>query len=611
MKISILLLLAFTVGRYCLLAQTGTTPQLVSSSKADTWAYTDDLGRTSDLPLNNGIKKDRYVGMFYFIWQGAHGYDTNKRPQPGEGVMEKQPGDTMSPYDNSKLIKENPADPAYGPDRAWHYWGEPYFGYYLPNDEWIIRKHAQMLSDAGVDVLIFDVTNASIYLPQVQAIGKVYRAMRSQGLSTPNFAFIVNSNPVKTVDRLYNEFYKEDLYSDLWFNWKGKPLLLCPPEAVTPAIDSFFTIRQSWAWSKGQKWFADGKDKWTWVDHTPQAYGWHESPDKPEQISVASAEHPVSNIGRSFHDGHQPSPDSIETEKGLYFKEQWERALAVDPEFVFVTGWNEWIAMRFTDGRAKNFLGKPIEKGQSFFVDQYNAEFSRDLEPENGTLKDNYYYQLVNYIRQYKGARPVPVSSGNNTIAIDGRFNEWATVKPSYQDDKGDVTHRNHPGWGRIKAYTNSSGRNDIVQSKVASDKDNLFFYVQTSEKLTPSMDPNWMVLYVSNGNNGQANWAGFQYRINQKRSGKKAIVERSTGGWNWQKVGEAYIAVGAKEIEIQVPKQWLGITSNSYTLQFKWADNSVPDGNPMRFMDKGDTAPNSRFTFEYRHVNNNGAGGN
>jgi len=218
-------------------------------------------------------------------------------------------------------------------------------------------------------------------------------------------------------------------------------------------------------------------------------------------------------------------------------------------------------------------------------------------------LKDNYYYQLVDYIRQFKGARPVPVSSGNTSIAIDGRFDEWGKVSPSFTDDKGDITHRNHPGWGRIKAYTNNSGRNDIVQAKVASNAGNLFFYVQTNEKLTPSNDSNWMVLYVNNGNVDQPNWAGFQYRVNKKRSGKKAIIERSSGGWIWQMIGEADMAIGAKEIEIRIPRQLLGINSNAYTLQFKWADNSVPDGKPMQFMDKGDTAPNSRFTYEYRHV--------
>ncbi len=32
----------------------------------------------------------------------------------------------------TRLLKENPENPAYGPEPAFHYWSEPYFGYYLP-----------------------------------------------------------------------------------------------------------------------------------------------------------------------------------------------------------------------------------------------------------------------------------------------------------------------------------------------------------------------------------------------------------------------------------------------------------------------------------------------
>lgn len=135
----------------------------------------------------------------------------------------------MSPYDISKLLAANPDSPAYGPINAFHHWGEPYFGYYLPDDEWIIRKHAQMLSDAGIDLIILDVTNAAIYIPQVTKIAQTYMAMRAEGKSTPSFAFIVNSAPERTVRRLYDSIYKKNMFPDLWFYWKGKPLLLCPP----------------------------------------------------------------------------------------------------------------------------------------------------------------------------------------------------------------------------------------------------------------------------------------------------------------------------------------------------------------------------------------------
>ncbi|KAB7726706.1 hypothetical protein F5984_24075 [Rudanella paleaurantiibacter] len=150
------LLLSFTA-----LAQ---TKQLVSSSKADTWVATDAMGRAVATNTQGGaIRKDKFVGIFYFVWHGAHGYDKHSGALPDERVMPKAASDTISPYDISKLLAANPDNPNYGPIHAFHHWGEPYFGYYLPDDERIIRKHAQMLSDAGVDVLILDITNAAIY----------------------------------------------------------------------------------------------------------------------------------------------------------------------------------------------------------------------------------------------------------------------------------------------------------------------------------------------------------------------------------------------------------------------------------------------------------------
>jgi hypothetical protein len=137
------------------------TAPAVSSVKADTWVATDSLGRKVVIDARGGhIRKDRFVGIFYFVWHGALGYDRQLPPRADEGIQPKLPSDTVSPYDNTKLLAANPDNPKWGPVSAMHYWGEPWFGYYLTDDEWVIRKHAQLLSDAGVDVILLDATNA-------------------------------------------------------------------------------------------------------------------------------------------------------------------------------------------------------------------------------------------------------------------------------------------------------------------------------------------------------------------------------------------------------------------------------------------------------------------
>src|SRR5699024_2080296 len=119
-----------------------------------------------------------------------------------------------------------------------------------------------------------------------------------------------------------------------------------------------------------------------------------------------------------------------------------------------------------------------------FFVDQYNSEFNRTIGPMKGGYTDNYYMQMAQNIRRYKGVRPIPVLRGTNTIKMNDGFSAWNKIEIEYRDTKGDVFHRNYNGYGGLH-YINNSGRNDIITSKVAVDKKHIYFYAEASEPLT------------------------------------------------------------------------------------------------------------------------------
>jgi hypothetical protein len=72
---------------------------------------------------------------------------------------------------------------------------------------------------------------------------------------------------------------------------------------------------------------------------------------------------------------------------GFNVGEQWERALAEDPRFIFVTGWNEWIA-----GRFNKFGGIRLPV---MFVDQFDQEHSRDIEPMSFTPRRAWQTKLA------------------------------------------------------------------------------------------------------------------------------------------------------------------------------------------------------------------------
>jgi hypothetical protein len=551
-------------------------------TQPDTWVAADALHR--NLPSATEVgppRPDRTVGIFYFNWHAAFG--------------------TKQVHDIGKILAANPADPRWGPVQAPHYWGEPRFGYYRPDDPWIIRKHVQMLADAGIDVLILDATNALTYDTERAALCKVLTEMKAEGRKVPRFAMFAYANHVPTVEHLWKTFYRPGLHADLWFRWKGKPLLLTPTEGLSPEVKGFFTLRTSWAWTRGQTWFGDGKDRWPWLDFAPQVAGWHESPGKAEAVPVGVSQHPTSNIGRSYHRGKQPPPGQTRSGEGLYFDEQWRHGLPLSPEFVFVTGWNEWVAQRFLADGVIGFNGKILPLGQTFFVDLYDAEFSRDIEPMKGGHGDNYYWQLVANIRRYKGARPAPPPCPDKSIAIPGDLRQWQGVATTYLDDINDVTHRDWAGVADAGRYVNQTGRNDLDTLKVAQDARTVYFYASVQGRLTSTQDADWMSLLLDLDRDPRTGRLGYDYRINHRRRTVEAASVERWNGKEWVQQGEARLQVGPGELHLAIEKKTLGLAEGMPArFDFKWTDNIPDSGEGMDFLDHGDTAPNGRFNYRF-----------
>jgi hypothetical protein len=583
---------------------------------SDTWVATDALGRElPDYETCGPPRSDRFVGIFYFI---ARDY-TGSEP----------------PRDVTKILAENPDNPQFWP-RFSHHWGEPEYGYYRTSDRWVIRKHAYMLADAGVDTLIFDVTNDVTFPHCYEAVCEVFRDVRGEGEPTPDICFLASE---RSAYQLWESLYSKGRYADLWFHWQGKPLLLFGQHAevrgdmnrvaFSAEIQDFFTLRKSWAWDS-LAWYGDaGHHRWPWVAHTPQCVGW-DRPDVAEQVPVAVGQHPLSGIGRSFHDGAQPEVDAYDvtpyTGDGLYFAEQWERALEVDPEFVFITGWNEWTAgsmvcddpsyealqekWSFFPGASLGRATRPLNVGDIYFIDQYNQEFSRDAEPMKGGHTDNYYYQMIDGIRRYKGVRPRPLATGPQTIDVEGSFSQWDGLYPEYRDHLYDTLHRHEPGWGSAGPYIDTTGRNEFVTLKVAHDANNLYFYVRTRGPVTPHTDPAWMWLFLNANCSKATGWEGYDFVVNLTVIDvHRTCVHAHAGGWSWEAVGEAQYRVEGNQMMLAVPRALVGLAQSPLAFDFHWVDNApaargetvVAAPSIEDFFRSGDSAPPRRFDYRYQ----------
>ena len=273
---------------------------------------------------------------------------------------------------------------------------------------------------------------------------------------------------------------------------------------------------------------------------------------------------------------------------GHNLREQWQRAFKLDPPFVMVTGWNEWIAGRFSRP------GLPV-----VFVDQFDQEFSRDIEPVQGLHGDNYYYQMVASIRRYKGSPPLPVASAGKTISLDEGFGQWTDIGPAFKDHAFDNDHRDF-GRGEVH-YTNKSGRNDITLCKVARDATHICFYAKTRQTLTPRTDPQWMWLLIDTDQNPKTGWQGYDFILNRTTDGKDTWLEKNTHGWAWQRVTKVSLVVKGNELMLSVPRRLLGLPDgDAVRFDFKWWDNPQKPGDIMDSYLSGDVAPDARFNFHY-----------
>ena len=573
--------------------------------QSDTWVATDALGRS--LPLAEEVgppRTNKFVGVFYFLWLGQAGdlgpFDITK-------IAEKDPG-----------ALSNPRSPLWGPELAPHHWGESMFGYYVADDESILRKHAQMLADADVDMIVFDVTNQVTYPQSWQALCRVFDRVKREGNRVPQIAFLCPfGDPRKVVRELWNDLYSRNLFPDLWFRWEGKPLILADPRALagstergrrtcSPVDDQilrFFTFRKP-----QPDYFAGptGPRQWGWLEVYPQ-HAFYKKPGSAEEVAVGVGQNAADGKlsvftnprahGRSFHGGKEPGPEGRDG-SGRNFAEQWRRARELDPAFIFVTNWNEWIAGRFSPANMPLHGTVPVT-----FVDEFNAEFSRDIEPMKGGHGDNYYYQMIANIRRFKGARPIPpVEPG--PITIDGRFEDWAAVQPEYRDTIGDPVHRDHRGWGKSLHYVNATGRNDIVAAKVSIDATAVSFYVRTRDQLTKPAEPNWMLLFIDADRNPKTGWLGYDLVVNRTAgSPSRAIVEHNIGGrYSWGSPVEVPIRITRNEIELAIPRSVLGIAALPAAIDFKWADNIQQTGEWSDFTVNGDAAPNDRYNFRAKN---------
>ncbi|MCR5264390.1 MAG: hypothetical protein K6D94_10975 [Clostridiales bacterium] len=545
----------------------------------------DRLGR--EIPYS-ADRRDRLVGIFYFVWHDQSGHD--------------------GPYDVSKIIAEDPTaardmdHPAWGPlNGAMHHWGEPLYGYYFSEDEWIIRRHIEMLSYADIDFIVFDTTNRVIYFDKVTKIMSIISEYLSAGYNVPKVVFYTNTDSGGTVNELYDRIYSKGLYRDSWFIMDGKPLIIDKPDECREEARDFFTHRIS-------QWPFDPVHKggFPWMEFIRPQRVYRDGNGAPEIMNVSVAQHPncahsdsaffgeEGAWGRSFHDGAKDIRENS-YEYGFNFAEQWEYALKKDPKMVFVTGWNEWTAGRWTFDRKQptsftltndegsyTYSRDGIPETRGVMCDACSLEYSRDIEPMKGGYFDSYYMQLIEYVRRFKG--------GYGDCEDDGSGVEYSNFS------LGNVG-RSCRGYGH-NFYSAEKSANNIVGMTVRSDKDNIIFTCSYEDDIvTEGKYSRLYIVPLSQDTYGSvmSPYRTATYIVRPDGVISRYLNKAETG------IGHAETSLSGRTISYTVPRDLIGMPSGSPSaLDFKWADGIAGDNTVEDFYLNGCVAPYGRLCCRY-----------
>lgn len=285
-------------------------------------------------------------------------------------------------------------------------WDLPLYGTYCSDDEEVIRRHGEMLRDAGIDFVFVDWSNNTEYDPATMREHRADFRMIEEATDllfdvwatiegAPKIcifvgpghngpATITNGAHQKKVDQVWEDYVTNPARADMYFRYEGKPLLIC--YGATPTMygvnpttqwdDDRYTVR----WMTGyvgqqpalfhERTLAS-KYYWSWEERGAQTFAVNGR--SVEAVTVTAA---TRAQGAESTTGYIPEAGR---QNGATFKKQFQRACDLGAKFALIVSWNEW-----TTG------------------EQPSAEVSKDIEPS--VVYGTFYYDLMReQIKKFKG----------------------------------------------------------------------------------------------------------------------------------------------------------------------------------------------------------------
>lgn len=584
---------------------------------------TDALGRSFEEAVVTDSQNK--TGLFYWVWHGEH------TPAGIFNISELLENDPDALWGTGANVKDK------SPINAMHYWAEPLYGYYSSDDPWVIKKHLELFVMSGIDYLALDLTNLITYDDTIRVLAAEIQRLQAQGWNAPTILpiFGANIHSRNNIYTFYQNFYKNPAYDSVWFKENGKPVLAVdyadggdnPYEDVFAYIQehddltdeelgefkSHFTFRNTlWPYQHDEASDRVADDDMSWLDwYYPQhitGRGYmNVSVAQHPSYAFAVSEHPEftdlyynRNCGRGWN-ATTKTNDYKNVLSGTNLESQWQTAFDNYDKVheVMVTGWNEWIATKLTNYHNYN--------GYVMFADQFNMEFSRDLEmmaDENG-YGDNFYLQNMRNVRKFKNQTTTKFVGGKATPSLNGE-DAW-TQGRMYMDVGGEVVERNFRNTDGSATYVNKTNRNDVTKTQVVNDGEYLYIRVHTlNDVVIDENAENNLNILLSVQGSTLPNWEGYQFVLNRtapKFGLSKTSLERvnAQGKYSFTSVCSVDCYLDGKILSVKIPLKELGIrNAKNFTIDFKIADGISNPSNIMQYYVDGEAAPVGRLNYRY-----------
>ncbi|MBN8854412.1 MAG: family 78 glycoside hydrolase catalytic domain [Sphingobacteriales bacterium] len=556
----------------------------------------DQFGRSFG-PIG-GYKPQKQVGIFYWPWIGqpyATGvYDAT--------AISARPNGLKLLYDFKYL------NDSISPNGQAHFWGEPIWGYYNSADEWVIRRQMKMLTTAGIDFIVFDLTNRVTYRNVYEKVLRVIEDLIAQGWSPPKVVFYTHSRSFETAEQLYRELYKPGLYPKAWYRVDGKPMIIAytkMEDDVAEALSRRDSAYKPVPYSVELKdFFYFKKPQWPFDNTYEDGFPWVEwkypQPLHGNIMSVTVASHPKVPMSRSITSGwvnwgrgwdpatQQNKKEDID--RGGFFQKQWDHALEVDPDTVFVGGWNEWIAYKQPYG------------DEYMLCDAANKEYSRDIEPMRGGYEDAFYIQLIKNIRQYKGMPDLSPGHAPVTIDIKSGIDQWTRATAVYRNIDEKAEGRDYYGVTQKITYTVPPPENSLQEIRVAHDAGYFYFLIKAGSDLVKNDRPGGAIqLLIGKDDLAIKGWKGYEYAVEPDYRTGKATISRLDADHKKTMVGKADIVVRGNIVQFSIPRRTLQAGAATRQIYFKAADGIAHPSDIMDYYLTGSAMPMGRLSYVYR----------